>query len=67
MSLVQEMLDRLSGVAALRDRLNDIRSTLQDHQEFLLDHERRLSRLEGAGLGIGSAPRVPRARLRRKS
>lgn len=49
MSLVQEMLDRLSGVSALRDRLNDVRATLQDHQRFLLDHERRLARLEGAG------------------
>jgi hypothetical protein len=47
MSLIQEMLDRLSGVAALRDRLNDIRASLQDHQRFLLDHERRLARLEG--------------------
>ena len=46
MSLIQEMLDRLSGVAALRDRLNDIRANLQDHQRFLLDHERRLARLE---------------------
>ena len=62
MSLVQEMLDRLSGVSALRDRLNDIRSTLQDHQQFLLDHERRLARLEGGG----SMPPEPRPRLRRK-
>lgn len=49
MSLVQEMLDRLSGVSTLRDRLNDIRATLQDHQRFILEHERRLARLEGAG------------------
>ena len=48
MSLIQEMLDRLSGVSALRDRLNDIRATLQDHQRFILEHERRLARLEGA-------------------
>jgi hypothetical protein len=45
-SLIQEMLDRLSGVSALRDRLNDIRTSLQDHQRFLLDHERRIARLE---------------------
>ena len=57
MSLVQEMLDRLSGVASLRDRLNDIRTTLQDHQRFLLDHERRLARLEGAGAFAGSGAR----------
>jgi hypothetical protein len=58
MSLVQEMLDRLSGVAALRDRLNDVRTTLQDHQRFLLDHERRLARLEGGPLlPTGERPR----------
>lgn len=53
MSLIQEMLDRLSGVSALRDRLNDIRATLQDHQRFLLEHERRLARLEA-----GPPPRL---------
>ena len=58
MSVLQEMLDRLSGVSALRDRLNDIRATLQDHQRFVLDHERRIARLE-AGL---EPP--PRQRLR---
>ena len=47
MSLIQEMLDRLSGVSALRERLHDIRNGLQDQQRFLLDHERRLARLEG--------------------
>jgi hypothetical protein len=50
MSLVQELLDRLSGVAALRDRLGDIRGTLENHQKFLLDHERRLAKLEAVGL-----------------
>jgi len=59
-SLVQEMLDRLSGVAALRDRLNDIRATLQDHQRFLLDHERRLARLEGSGSALPDLPRRTR-------
>ena len=58
MSALQEMLDRLSGVSALRDRLNDLRATLQDHQRFVLDHERRLARLE-AGL-----PPPPKPKLR---
>ena len=48
MSLIQEMLDRLSGVSALRDRVNDLRDTMREQQRFLLDHERRLARLEGA-------------------
>ena len=62
MSLIQEMLDRLSDVASLRDRLNDIRTTLQDHQRFLLDHERRLARLEGWGTTArgGAARKTPR-------
>ena len=61
MSLVQEMLDRLSGVSALRDRLHDIRASLQDHQRFLLDHERRLAQLEAAAPPPVSRRR-PRAR-----
>lgn len=50
MSLIQEMLDRLSGVSALRDRLNDIRASLDEQRHFLLDHERRLARLEASRL-----------------
>lgn len=46
MSVIQEMLDRLSGVSTLRDRLNDLHATLRDHQKFILEHERRLARLE---------------------
>jgi hypothetical protein len=44
------MLDRLSGVSTLRDRLNDLKQNLQEHREFLLDHERRLARLEASQL-----------------
>ena len=58
MSLIQEMLDRLSGVSALRDRLHDIRTSLHDHQRFLIDHERRLARLEG--LQAAPPPAAPR-------
>jgi hypothetical protein len=47
LSLVQDLLDRLTGVSALRERLNDIKASLADQQRFLLDHERRLARLEG--------------------
>jgi hypothetical protein len=60
MSLIQEVLDRLSGMSALRDRLNDVAATLRDHQSFVLDHERRLARLEA---GPERGPGKPRLRL----
>ena len=46
MSLVQELLDRLTGLTTLRERMSDMHATLRDHQRFVLDHERRLARLE---------------------
>ncbi|MDH4093211.1 MAG: hypothetical protein OEV81_00315 [Betaproteobacteria bacterium] len=60
MSLIQEMLDRLSGVSVLRDRMNDLHATLRDHQQFILDHERRLARLEA---GPDRTPTRPKLRL----
>jgi hypothetical protein len=59
-SVIQEMLDRLSGVSVLRDRLNDLHATLRDHQGFILDHERRLARLEA---GPDRTPGKPKLRL----
>jgi len=59
-SLIQEMLDRLSGVSVLRDRMNDLHATLRDHQQFILDHERRLARLEA---GPDRTPTRPKLRL----
>lgn len=60
MSLIQEVFDRLSGLSALRDRLNDMHATLRDHQGFILDHERRLARLEA---GPERTPGKPKLRL----
>ena len=60
MSLIQEMLDRLSGVSVLRDRMNDLHATQRDHQQFILDHERRLARLEA---GPDRTPTKPKLRL----
>jgi len=59
-SSLQEMLDRPSGVSALRDRMNDLHATLRDHQHFILDHERRLARLEA---GPDRTPTKPKLRL----
>ena len=60
MSLVQELLDRLTGLATLRERMNDMHATLRDHQNFILDHERRLARLEA---GPARTPGKPKLRL----
>lgn len=60
MSLVQELLDRLTGLATLRERMNDMHATLRDHQNFILEHERRLARLEA---GPDRTPSKPKLRL----
>jgi len=59
-SLVQELLDRLTGLSTLRERMNDMHATLRDHQFFILDHERRLARLEA---GPERTPGKPKLRL----
>jgi hypothetical protein len=59
-SLVQELLDRLTGLATLRERMNDMHATLRDHQNFILEHERRLARLEA---GPDRTPTKPKLRL----
>ena len=46
MSLIQEIFDRLSGVSALRDRIQDLRESTQEQQRVILDHERRLAKIE---------------------
>lgn len=46
MSLVSEILDRLSGVSIVRERLGETAQRVERLAERLLDHERRLARLE---------------------
>ncbi len=46
MSLVSEILDRLSGVTVVRERLGETAQRVERLTERLLDHERRLARLE---------------------
>ncbi|MCC6535543.1 MAG: hypothetical protein IT531_23575 [Burkholderiales bacterium] len=58
MSVVTEILDRLSGIAALKERLTAQQSTLDKHDEWLFDHEKRLLQLEN----VRSA-RTPRRRI----
>jgi hypothetical protein len=46
LSLITELLDRLSGVAVVRERLGDTAKRVDALTERLVDHERRLTRLE---------------------
>ena len=49
MSLITELMDRLSGVAVVRERLGDTVKRVDALTERLVDHERRLTRLEVLG------------------
>jgi hypothetical protein len=46
MSLVTDILDRLSGVALVRERVSEVAQRADRLAERMLDHERRLARLE---------------------
>ncbi|MBS0327848.1 MAG: hypothetical protein JSS46_15065 [Proteobacteria bacterium] len=46
MSLVAEILDRLTGIAIVREKLADIAGKSERLSDAVLDHERRLIRLE---------------------
>jgi len=46
MSVVTEILDRLSGISALKERISAQQSLLDKHDEWLFDHEKRLLQLE---------------------
>lgn len=65
MSLVAEILDRLSGVTTLKERLGETNRNVERSLAWLLDHEKRLIRLESAAppappAAIAHAP-APRA------
>lgn len=64
MSTIAEILDRLSGVAVLKERLAETGRNVDRSLAWLLDHEKRLIRLETAGSAAPveqkKAPRLPR-------
>ena len=64
MSVLSEVLDRLSGVAVIRERLADTAQRVERVTDLMLDHERRLARLEALVLEQRMAPagRLPRKR-----
>ena len=65
MSTIAEILDRLSGVAVLKERLAETSRNVDRSLTWLLDHEKRLIRLEAtahppAPSGAPAAKRLPR-------
>ncbi len=60
MSTIAEILDRLSGVAILKERLAETNRNVDRSLAWLLDHEKRRIRLEAAGQAVPAAPRLPR-------
>lgn len=54
MSLVTEILDRLSGVAVVREKLTETSQKVNTLAAWVLDHEKRLTRVETLS-GIGEA------------
>lgn len=46
MSLVTEILERLSGIAIVREKLDYTAKNVNKVADWLLDHERRITTLE---------------------
>ena len=59
MSAVGEMLDRLSGIAVLRQQLTSLKDDMRRTADLLVDHERRLVRLETLSEMSGGRPSLP--------
>ncbi|MBI2752839.1 MAG: hypothetical protein HYX46_04895 [Betaproteobacteria bacterium] len=60
MSLVTELLERLAGVAALKEKVNDTADRVERLAEWTLDLDRRVARIEGAQATGQRSPRLPR-------
>lgn len=64
MSTIAEILDRLSGVAVLKERLAETSRNVDRSLAWLLDHEKRMIRLEARSDAgpppTPAAPRLPR-------
>jgi hypothetical protein len=63
MSVIGDILDRLSAVAILKERLSETNRNVDRSLVWLLDHEKRMIRLETGGQA-SKAPK--RSRLPRK-
>jgi hypothetical protein len=59
-STIAEILDRLSGVAVLKERLGETNRNVDRALNWLLEHEKRLIRIESAVPTAAASPRLPR-------
>jgi hypothetical protein len=60
MSLVTDLLERLAGVAILREKVSETAIRVEKQGEWLLDLDRRLTRIEGAQMAAPRPPRLPK-------
>jgi hypothetical protein len=60
MSVVTEILDRLSGVTAVREKLNSTSQRIEKLADMLLDHEKRILTLELSGNRSPQSPPKPK-------
>ena len=63
MSTVAEILDRLSGVSVLKERLSETNRNVDKSLNWLLDHEKRLIHLEAAAKVAHAVPQASQPRL----
>jgi uncharacterized coiled-coil protein SlyX len=47
MSVLTDILDRLSGIAALKDRVNDLTSQLGDMRKVVVEQQKDIAGLQG--------------------
>lgn len=47
MSVLTDILDRLSGIAALKDRVNDLSGQLSDLRAVMIEQQKGLAELRG--------------------
>jgi hypothetical protein len=64
MSVVSDILDRLSGVAVVKAELEQTAKRMDRLGDLVLNHETRIARIEGAMAGAASQP--PAAQSARK-
>ena len=47
MSILTDILDRLSGIATLRDRVNDVTTQLADMRKVMVEQQKDVAGLQG--------------------
>ena len=64
MSVIMDILDRLSGVAIVKERVLETSRNVDRATAWLLDHEKRILHLESRTDGVSPPPRPPLPRKR---